>query len=160
MYIYIDIYKTKLLHKEQDKKAGINGLNTLVPHMAYCVSTQSLFNLKLSHSHRSKPSQALISYTNLSTLKHPSSSTNITRFKASFSVFPKLPVLSGRRRKFNVRTQNPITPFTIFCFYVFLGDSFCVFVCRLEFRKSMLLGKRMSRLYLTQRLRRNFLGPL
>ena len=121
MYIYIDIYKTKLLHKEQDKKAGINGLNTLVPHMAYCVSTQSLFNLKLSHSHRSKPSQALISYTNLSTLKHPSSSTNITRFKASFSIFPKLPVLSGRRRKFNVRTQNPITRIYYLLLLCFLG---------------------------------------
>lgn len=74
--------------------------------MAYCASTQSLFNLKLSHSHRSKPSQALISYTNLRTLTHPFSSTNITRFKASFSIFPKLPVLSGRRPKFNVRVQK------------------------------------------------------
>ncbi|XP_030964753.1 D-xylose-proton symporter-like 3, chloroplastic [Quercus lobata] len=74
--------------------------------MAYCASTQSLFNLKLSHSHRSKPSQALISYTNLRTLTHPSSSTNITRFKASFSIFPKLPVLSALRRKFNIGVQK------------------------------------------------------
>ncbi|KAM4083377.1 hypothetical protein ACB094_08G051300 [Castanea mollissima] len=74
--------------------------------MAFCAPTQSLFNLKLSHSHRSKPSQALISCTNLRTLTHPSSSTNITRFKASFSIFPKLPVLSGRRRKFNVGVQK------------------------------------------------------
>jgi len=96
-----------------------------LPTMACGASTLPLFNLKLSQSsptRRPKPPQALNSYTQIST---KSCSTCNTHFKAKFPMFSKLPLLSGRRLRFHVRTQN--LPFCfVFCFYDLLGDSFCV----------------------------------
>ncbi|XP_059431243.1 D-xylose-proton symporter-like 3, chloroplastic [Corylus avellana] len=74
--------------------------------MACSASTPPLFNLKLSLSHptrRTKPSQALISYTQIST---QSCSTCNAHFKAKFPIFSKLPLLSGRRLRFHVGVQK------------------------------------------------------
>ncbi|XP_062171489.1 D-xylose-proton symporter-like 3, chloroplastic [Alnus glutinosa] len=71
-----------------------------LPTMACGASTLPLFNLKLSQSsptRRPKPSQALNSYTQIST---KSCSTSNTHFKA------KLPLLSGRRLRFHVGVQK------------------------------------------------------
>ncbi|XP_062171488.1 D-xylose-proton symporter-like 3, chloroplastic isoform X2 [Alnus glutinosa] len=74
--------------------------------MACSASVQPLFNLRLSQSHptrRTKPLQALISYTQIST---QSCSTCNTHFKAKFPMFSKLPLLSGRRPRFHVGVQK------------------------------------------------------
>ncbi|KAE8039113.1 hypothetical protein FH972_011555 [Carpinus fangiana] len=74
--------------------------------MACCASTPPLFNLKLSQSHptwQTKPSQALTSYTQIST---QSCSTCNAHFKAKFPIFSKLPLLSGRRLRFHEGVQK------------------------------------------------------
>ncbi|KAB1199052.1 D-xylose-proton symporter-like 3, chloroplastic [Morella rubra] len=66
------------------------------------VSTQPLFNFKLSLSRptpRTKTSQAFISYTQ--NRRHPCSAYK-AHFKANFPLFPELSLLSGRGLKFNV----------------------------------------------------------
>jgi hypothetical protein len=96
-------------------------LSVKLPGMACSASTPPFFNLKLSQSHptrRTKPSQALTSYTQIST---QSCSTCNAHFKAKFPIFSKLPLLSGRRLRFHVSTQ-----YLRFLFFIFLVDSFCV----------------------------------
>ena len=115
-------YKNPPTKKEKDKAGAIkplpldhHTLSVKLPGMA-CSALTPLFNLKLSQSHptrRTKPLQALTSYTKIST---QSCSTCNAHFKAKFPIFSKLPLLSGRRLRFHVSTFCLRFVFLLLCF--------------------------------------------
>lgn len=128
-------------------------------------SAGPLFNLELLKTrppfHQSKKLQAFSFNTHLSSAF---SSTCNGHCRAKYAIFP---YLTGPRlrfsNRFSVKAQKLTDPFVGFCFYAcWIVEVNDVFVClvRLELRERTCQGTKLSRLFLTQATKNNFLGFL